>query len=98
MTFAADQAAAPKPKFWDRATIEQVDGTVSVRANSSLPLEHAIEAIRQEYGWTVDYEDPPYESYDLVDGTDPAWQGPPNRKGSDPSSGRSLHDNVQRGK
>jgi hypothetical protein len=82
MALAADQAAPPKPKFWDRATIEQADGTVSVRANSSRPLEQAIEAIRQEYGWTVDYEEPPYESYDLVDNTDPGWRGAhPTAKG-----------------
>jgi len=79
---AADQSSPPKPKLWDRATIEQADGTVSVRADSSRPLQQAIEAIRQEYGWVVDYEDPPYESYDLVDNTDPGWRrAQPDAKG-----------------
>jgi hypothetical protein len=45
-----------------------------VQKIGQVTLRQAIEAIRQEYGWTVDYEDPPYESYDLVDGTDPAWR------------------------
>lgn len=83
VVFAADQTVPPQPKFWDRATIEQADGTVSVRANFPRPLQQAIEAIREEYGWTVDYEDPPYESYDLVDGTDPGWRkAHPDAKGA----------------
>lgn len=82
VALASDQAAPPKPKFWDRATIEQANGTVSVRANYPQPLQQAIEAIRQEYGWVVDYEDPPYESYDLVDNTDPGWRrAHPDAKG-----------------
>jgi hypothetical protein len=82
-TFTTAQAAPAKPKFWDRATIQQADGTVSVRANFPRPLQQAIEAIREEYGWTVDYEDPPYESYDLVDVTDPSWRkAHPDAKGA----------------
>jgi len=35
----------------------------------------AVEAIHEQYGWIVDYEDPPYQSqFDLVDDTDPAWK------------------------
>ncbi len=45
-----------------------------VRANDPRPLDQAITAIRQEYGWIVDYEDPPYESNELVDDTDPNWR------------------------
>ena len=71
---AAGQAALAKPKWWDRATIEQADSNVSVHANYPRPLRQAIETIREEYGWTVDYEDPPYEPYDLVDDTDPGWR------------------------
>jgi hypothetical protein len=82
VALAADQAAPPKPKFWDRATIEQTDGKVSVRANDPRPLRQAIEALRLEYDWTVDYEEPPYESYDLVDVTDPVWRkAHPDAKG-----------------
>lgn len=73
-TLAAGQGASPNPGFWDRANLELTDGTVSVRANDPRPLAQAIEAIRQEYGWEVDYEDPPYESQDLADNTDPRWR------------------------
>jgi hypothetical protein len=37
-------------------------------------LDQAIIAIRQKYGWIVDYEDPPYGSNELVDDTDPNWR------------------------
>ena len=81
--FAANQAATPvRPHFLSHANIERKDGQVSVLANSPRPLDQAIAAIRQEYGWIVDYEDPPYGSHDLVDDTDLGWrEAHPNAKG-----------------
>jgi hypothetical protein len=58
--FAANQAATPiQPHFLSHANIERRDGQVSVLANSPRPLDQAVAAIRQEYGWIVNYEDPP---------------------------------------
>jgi len=49
----------------------------------------AVEAISQEYGWIVDFEDPLYQShFDLVDATDPEWRAShPNEKGATRVSG-----------
>jgi hypothetical protein len=59
----------------DRGVITYTGNAATVRANNARPLEQAIEAVREQYGWTVDFEDPPYESaYDLVDSTDPQWR------------------------
>jgi hypothetical protein len=38
------------------------DGTVTVTANSTRPLWQALDSVRRQYGWTVDYEDPLYSS------------------------------------
>jgi hypothetical protein len=67
----------------NKASIEQDEGTVMVHANSPRPLEQALDAICQAYGWLVDFEDPPYESvYDLIDDTDPNWrESHPRTKG-----------------
>jgi len=37
------------------------DGKLSIEASSPRPLEQAITALRRQFGWTVDYEDPIYE-------------------------------------
>ena len=76
-------AQAPtKPSFMDAAVVQHNGAMASVTANSPRPMMQAVEAIGQEYGWLVDYEDPPYVShFDLVDDTDPNWRAShPNGK------------------
>jgi hypothetical protein len=60
---------------------EATAGTLT--ANNPRPLMSAITAINEEYGWTVDFEDPPYRSnFDLIDDTAPQWRAEhPNAKG-----------------
>lgn len=77
-------AQAPtKPSFKSAAVVQHNGNTGTLTANFPRPLAQAVEAISQEYGWTVDYEDPPYHSqFDLVDDTDPTWRANhPNAKG-----------------
>jgi hypothetical protein len=46
-----------------------------VLSSEAHPLRQAIEAVREEYGWVVDYEDPTYHSeYDFIDITKPEWR------------------------
>lgn len=53
--------------YMERATILHNQWSATVKANSARPLEQAITAVREEYGWVVGYEDPPYQgSVDLV--------------------------------
>ncbi len=42
-------------------------GSATVQTNDSRALAQAVVAIRQEYGWLVDYEDPIYSGSELVD-------------------------------
>jgi hypothetical protein len=78
---AVDQTTN-RQHFLAQARIEQKDGHVSLLANSPRALDQAIGAIRHEYGWIVDYEDPPYGLPDLVDDTDRGWRkAHPNAKG-----------------
>ncbi|HEX5410256.1 MAG TPA: hypothetical protein VFZ27_00180 [Terriglobia bacterium] len=53
--------------YLERAIIAHNQSYATVEANSPRPLLQAITAVREEYGWIVEYEDPPYEgSVDLV--------------------------------
>ena len=50
-------------------------GLAIIKVNDPRPLYQAISALNDEYGWIVDYEDPPYlTESELVDGTDPKWR------------------------
>lgn len=96
---AANQAATPtKPHFLDHATIEQKGGNVAVLANDPRPLDQALKAIREQYGWLVDYEDPPYGPHDLVDDTDPRWRAEhPDAKGVTRVAGGIFTTDFQSG-
>lgn len=74
LILATNKPASQKPIFWSRATVAEPDRSIVVRANDPRPLDQAIIAIRQKYGWIVDYEDPPYGFNELVDDTDPNWR------------------------
>jgi hypothetical protein len=72
-----------KPSFAAVANIEHTSSSGHVSANYSRPLFQTAETVIREYGWVVDYEDPPYFStFDLTDDTDPRWRAShPNSKG-----------------
>jgi hypothetical protein len=75
-------AQVARPQFIDSATVTQTDRKASIYANDPRPLDQAIRAIREQYGWIVDYEDPPYGPNDLVDDTDAKWRkAHPDAKG-----------------
>jgi len=80
---AAGQVPNQDSHFTERATIQHGTNSATVVANSPRPLEQAVKAVGEEYGWTINFEDPPYYSqYDLVDATVPAWRAQhPNEKG-----------------
>lgn len=68
------QQSSEQHKFMENAVINANGATSTVTAYSGEPLYLAISAVREEYGWVVDYEDPPYQStYDLVDRATPGW-------------------------
>ena len=83
-------AQAPtKPSFMNAAVLQHNGAAGTLTANFPRPLMQAVEAISQEYGWIVDFEDPLYQShFDLVDDTDPKWRAShPNEKGATRVSG-----------
>jgi hypothetical protein len=42
----------------------------------SRPLAEAVTVLERQYGWRINYEDPPYtDAADLVDSTDPNYRG-----------------------
>jgi|SRR5579859_285180 len=61
--------------YLKEGVIEHHGATATVKADCARPLQQAITAVREEYGWAVDYEDPPYQSkYDLTDMTNPKYR------------------------
>ena len=90
------QAPASKPSFMDAGVIQHNGTAGTLAANDPRPLMQAIAAISQEYGWTIDFEDPPYRShFDLVDDTDAVWRANhPNAKGVTRVSGGLFQSNF----
>jgi len=79
--FLAGQSNLPTSSIAQAKLEHQLTG-LSVEAKEARPLRQATVAIREEYGWLVDYEDPIYQGNDLVDDTNPSWRAThPGAKG-----------------
>jgi hypothetical protein len=72
--FATPQAPA-KSSYLRQAEIHESAGSIQVVANSPRPLAQVADALRQKYGWNIEYEDPQFVSQsDLV-----VIEGPPKQ-------------------
>ncbi len=71
------------PEFFDHAVLQHGGPAATVTANFPVPLIQAISAIREEYGWRIDWEEAPcYSRFDVVDDTGPKWRAAhPDAKG-----------------
>ena len=96
LLLAQAQAPTSKPAFMNAGVIQHHETAGTLTTNDPRPLMQAIATISQEYGWTVDFEDPPYRShFDLVDDTDPAWRANhPNSKGVTRVAGGLFRSNF----
>ena len=64
----------PHP-YMQQGVVKHHDGAATVKADHARPLNQAVAAVREEYGWTVNYEDPPYQSkYGVMDMTNPKYR------------------------
>jgi len=81
-----EHGQSPPPK---QALISQTGPTVHLSANAPRPLEQALDALQQKYGWEVDYEDPQYISeLDVAEVPDPQFRAPhPEGRTRVPSGG-----------
>jgi hypothetical protein len=74
---AAKSWGGQSGQFLEHAVIDRTgdQGTVTCIANDPRPLLQALDAISVEYGWSIDYEDPPYQSsLELAEVTDAKWR------------------------
>lgn len=72
------QVRQTQNSYLDRAEIRHSSGTATILANDPRPLAQAGIGLAEEYGWPIDFEDPPYYSkYDLLDDS----AAHPNAKG-----------------
>ena len=87
---------AQKPSYMSAAEVRHISGSGTLTANDPRPLMQAVEAISEEYGWTLDYEDPPYQShFDVVDVTAPEWRAAhPHDKGAITIAGGLFRSNF----
>jgi hypothetical protein len=79
-------------KYMDHAEVRHLANLATITANDARPLAQALTALSEEYGWVVDFEDPPYyTTYDLVDDTDAKWRAAhPTAKGVTAIAGDSF--------
>ncbi|SRR6266498_1579270 len=69
---ASAQQVQPRKKYMDEGLVEHKPNSATLKVNDPRPLNQAISTLNEEYGWTIDYEDPPYMSdVELIDITDP---------------------------
>jgi hypothetical protein len=58
----------------EQTQITHQGSRITIVAVGARPLFQAVNALRDEYGWVVDYEDPIYSGSGLVDDTSPDWR------------------------
>jgi hypothetical protein len=64
-----------RPKYMDHAAIDHARGLATVTAFYPTPLYQAVEGIRHEFGWQVNWEEAPcYSHFDTVDDSSPRWR------------------------
>ena len=87
----AIHAASPQTVI-PRTQVMHQGSKVTVVANQGRPLQGAVEALRKEYGWNADFEDPIYSGTDLVDDTNPSWrlQHPSSKGVTRPAGGKFV--------
>ena len=81
---AAQAHAQQPPRVTEHAELHRTPGNASLEVDAPRPLQQAVLALNEEYGWNVGYEDPQWQSGgpDLVDDTDPTWRAShPNERG-----------------
>jgi hypothetical protein len=76
MLFFAGPAMAQQPNAYLRdAEVHRAGNIVTIVANDPRPLEQVLQTVLPEYGWTIDYEDPPYQSgLEVVEVAAPSWK------------------------
>jgi hypothetical protein len=71
------QAAGARASYSKRATISRAGAGIHLAANDPRPLAQALDALQQEYGWRINYEDPQFVSaLDTTDIPDPQSRTP----------------------
>lgn len=60
------QSTNPNSTHMDFGQFKHSDHSASLTTNDARPLAQAVIALRQEYGWLLDYEDPVYSNDDLM--------------------------------
>ena len=75
--------------FPARAEFSVSDTKLVLTANFPRPLQQALQALCERFGWVVDYEDPRYAEREGRDDSDPGWRKahPTERGAIDPSGG-----------
>src|SRR5260370_17073930 len=73
-----DQARqARHSRYMENAEVRHLADSITVTANDARPLAQAVTALSEEFGWAIDFEDPPYyTNYDHVDNTPPQCPTP----------------------
>lgn len=87
---SGNAAAQQRPPVRSRADVQHLGSSARVFASEARPLNQAVTALVEEYGWAIDFEDPPYASkFDIVDNATPQWRAahPDSKAGMIPAGG-----------
>lgn len=83
--------------YLPEGTVTHSGHNVIVFADDPRPLDQAVSAIAEAYGWVIDYEDPVYSSSESRDATAPEWRREhPKERGLLIPSGASFRADLGR--
>jgi hypothetical protein len=98
--FCSIAIAQQKPNRYawiESGKVEHQSGTATLSCNHPDTLQEVIRTLREEYGWSISTEMPPFfSSFDLVDDTSPKWRAAhPNRPGALHLAGKRFSSTFQ---
>ena len=62
-------------QYMREGVVKRQGNMATLSSDYGIPLQQAVTTIGEEYGWSIDYEDPPFSGkHDLIDLTNPAYR------------------------
>lgn len=76
--------------YWNTFKVEHGSGTATVTAENGRPLWMALNALKKEYGWAINYEEPVYSEAETAPAHNVVWDSKHPERPSRAPAGHSF--------